>query len=284
MKKVFTLAGLLLACIVVFAQEPGKQMYLWPNGAPGFENLKDQPEEAKDWWVKNVHNPSITVYYPPKDKANGTAVLICPGGGHRTLVYNGEGKEAADFLNSLGITAFVLKYRLAREENSPYTVGKEAKEDAYRALRTVRSRAKEFGVNPERIGIMGFSAGGEVVSWVAYGDGKGDSSAKDPIDKVNGKPDFQMLVYPGPLGIPATVPADAPPVFMVVATNDDCCSEPVMSLLLKYRQAKRPVEAHVYAKGAHAFNMGYRSEFISLRGWPQRMADWLMDMGYLTGK
>lgn len=281
MKKITALTSFVLVTFFCTAQESGKPVYLWPNGAPGFENLKSQPEEVRDWWVKNVHNPSITVYYPPKDKANGTAVLICPGGGHRTLVYDAEGKDAAEYLNTLGITAFVLKYRLAREDNSPYTVGKEAKEDAYRAMRTIRSGAKEFAIAADRVGMMGFSAGGEVVAWVAYGDGNGDPAAKDPIDRLNGKPDFQMLVYPGPLGIPETVPGDAPPAFLIVATNDQCCSEPVMSLLLKYRQAKRPVEAHIYAKGEHAFNMGYRTEFVTLKGWPQRMADWLQDMGYL---
>ena len=96
-------------------------IHLWTNGAPGFENRKNEPELAKDWYVKNIHNPSITVFLPPKEKANGAAVLICPGGGFRALVYNSEGADAAEYFNSLGVTAFVFKYRLFREENSPYT-------------------------------------------------------------------------------------------------------------------------------------------------------------------
>ena len=265
-----------------FSQLSPKQIPLWSNGAPGFEHLKDEPEQAKDWWVKNIHNPSITVYYPEKSKANGTGVLICPGGGHRTLVYDAEGKDAAEFLNTLGITAFVLKYRLAREENSPYKLEEHARQDAYRAIRTIRHSASEFGVDPAKVGILGFSAGGEVVSWVAYGDGKGEADGADDIDKLNGKPDFQMLVYPGPLGIPESIPSDAPPAFMVVATNDECCSEPVIKLLLGYRQAGVSVEAHIYAKGEHAFNMGKRSEFVTLKGWPERMKDWLTDSGYIN--
>ncbi len=280
-----TLMSLLVLVVVIsgaVSQSNPEQIHLWPNGAPGFEHLKNEPEEAKDWWVKNIHNPSITVYYPEQGKANGTAVLICPGGGHRALVYNSEGRDAAEYLTSLGVTAFVLKYRLAREENSPYQLEVHAKEDAYRAMRLIRFGADKFGIDPAKVGILGFSAGGEVVSWVAYGEGAGDPQAADPVERQSGRPDFQMLVYPGPLGIPETVAADAPPVFMVVATNDECCSEPVIKLLLAYRQAKASVEAHIYAKGEHAFNMGKRTEFVTLKGWPQRMADWLVDSGYVT--
>ncbi|MDB5120441.1 MAG: 1,4-beta-xylanase [Sphingobacteriales bacterium] len=265
-----------------FAQSKPLVVHLCEKGAPGFENRKNEPEEAKDYWVKNIHNPSIAVYFPAKEKANGSAVIICPGGGHRILVYNAEGVEAAEYLNNLGVTAIVLKYRLAREENSPYDLNKHPQQDAYRAIRLVRSRAKEWGIDTNRVGMLGFSAGGEVVASVAYGSGKGDPTAKDPIDRLNGKPNFQILVYPGPLGVPEVVPADAPPAFMLAANNDECCSLPVVSLLQKYRTAKVPIEVHIYAKGAHAFNMGSRSEFSSLRAWPQRMADWLLDMNFLS--
>ena len=262
------------------AQDTALTVHLWENGAPGFEQRKNEPEEAKDWWVKNIHNPSITVFLPKKELANGTAVLICPGGGHRTLVYNAEGKDAALFFNSLGIAAFVLKYRLFREDNSPYNFEKDIKMDAYRAMRLVRSHAKEWGVDTARLGMMGFSAGGEVVSLIAYKQGFGDVAAKDPVDRLNGKPNFQILVYPGPLGIPDTVAADAPPAFLLAANNDDCCSEPIMKLATAYRKAKASVELHLYAVDKHAFNMGYRSPFISIKGWPQRLADWLHDNGY----
>jgi acetyl esterase/lipase len=265
-----------------FAQAPPIVLPLWKNGAPGFENRKNEPEEAKDYWVKNIHNPSITVYPASKEKANGSAVIICPGGGHRILVYTSEGIDAAKYLNSLGVTAIILKYRLAREDKSPYNLNIHPQQDAYRAIRLVRSKAKEWGIDENRVGILGFSAGGEVVAAVAYGSGVGNSAATDPVDRLNGKPNFQILVYPGPLGVPEVVPADAPPAFMLAANNDECCSLPIVTLLQKYRAAKAPIEVHIYAKGSHAFNMGYRSEFASLKAWPQRMADWLQDMGFLT--
>jgi acetyl esterase/lipase len=274
----------LLFCFPFFAfsQQNAVEIPLWISGAPGFENRRDEPTHAKDWWVKNIHNPSVTMYPASKDKATGTAVIICPGGGHRELVFNAEGKEAAEFLNSLGVTAFVLKYRLANEENSPYTLEKHVREDAYRAMRLVRSRAAEWNINTNSIGMLGFSAGGEVVALVAYGSGEGNSSAADAIDKVNGKPNFQMLIYPGPGFIPNPIPKDAPPAFLLVANDDPCCSEPVLKLLQGYRAANLPVEAHIYSQGKHGFNMGNRSKSNSIKTWPQRMADWMADTGLLT--
>jgi acetyl esterase/lipase len=257
-----------------------RQIPLWTGGAPGFEQLRDEPEEAKDYWVKHIENPSITVYLPPREKANGTAVLICPGGGHRLLVYNAEGRDAALFLNSLGVAAFVLKYRLFRED-SIYSLQKEVRADVYRAMRLVRSRADEWHIDTGRLGIMGFSAGGEVAALVAYGSGFGDPQAPDPVDRGNAKPNFQMLVYPGPLGIPDAVPADAPPSLLIAADDDTCCSGSIIRLLAAYRAAKVPVEVHLYAKGSHGFNMGYRSTLYSIGGWPARMADWLRDNQWL---
>lgn len=281
--KPVSVISVLLAINIVGNTQADKpqQIYLWRNGAPGFENRKDEPEQAKDWWVKNVHNPSITVYLPEKDKANGTAVLVCPGGGHRTLVYDAEGRDAALFLNKLGITAFVLKYRLFREENSPYTMEKDVKMDAYRAMRLIRSRAKEWNLDTAKVGMMGFSAGGEVVSLIAYQPGVDINAGNDPVEKLNGRPSFQILIYPGPLGIPDAVTANAPPAFLLAANNDECCSEPILKLVKAYRAAKASVELHLYSVDKHAFNMGYRSSFASIKGWPQRLADWLEDNGYL---
>ncbi len=255
---------------------------LWKDGAPGSEVRRNEPEQAKDWWIKNIHNPSITVFLPPKENATGAAVIVCPGGGHRELVFNAEGVDAAEYLNSIGVAAFVLKYRLAREPNSPYKLETDVKADAYRAMRLVRSRADEWGIDTHRVGILGFSAGGEVVALIAYGDGMGDPNAKDPIDRVNGRPDFQMLVYPGPGFIPEIVPSTAPPAFMLAANDDTCCSGPVVDLLEKYRKANVPIEVHIYAQGKHAFNMGKRSQLASIKNFPQRMGDWLSDNGYLT--
>ena len=254
---------------------------LWQKGAPGFENRRNEPEQAKDYWVKNIHNPSLTVFLPPKEKATGAAVIICPGGGHRELVYNAEGVDPAVFLNSIGVAAFVLKYRLSREENSPYSITETPREDAYRAMRMVRSRAKEFNIDTARVGMLGFSAGGEVVATVAYAPGQGNSAAQDPVDRLNGKPNFQMLIYPGPAGIPDSVNSDAPPTFVLAANNDPCCSESVVQVLKAYRAAKVPVEVHLYTQGSHGFNMGKRSKLASLQTWPQRMADWLADNNFL---
>jgi acetyl esterase/lipase len=276
---------LLLASFIffqtAFAQQKTTMIPLWKDGVPGFESRRTEPESAKDYWVKNIHNPSLEVVLPPAGKANGTAVVVCPGGGFRLLVYNAEGKEPGEYLAKLGITVFILKYRLPREDGSPYSLEKTPREDALRAMRTVRSLAKAYGIDAGRVGMLGFSAGGEVVASVAYTSGKGDPAAKDPIDRLDGKPDFQMLVYPGPLGIPEKVPQDAPPAFLLAANDDPCCGVTTTSLLVKYREAKRPVEAHLYTKGDHGFNMGNRSALQSIKSWPQRMADWLSDNGYL---
>ncbi|HEY4208170.1 MAG TPA: alpha/beta hydrolase [Puia sp.] len=253
---------------------------LWPKGAPGFESRRNIPEQAKDYWVKNIHNPSIQVYLPSKDKATGAAVVICPGGGHRLLVYNAEGRDPALFLNKIGVAAIILKYRLFREDSS-YTLDKDVRMDAYRAMRLVRSRAREWGIDTGRVGMLGFSAGGEVVELIAYDPGKGDPQAPDPIDRLNGKPNFQMLVYPGPLGVPKTVPPDAPPAFLLAANDDPCCAVPVVKLLERYRDAKVPVEAHILSGGNHGFNMGDRSNLQAVKTWPQRMADWMGDTGLL---
>ena len=258
------------------ADEPGLRIPLWENGPPGFENRKDEPELAKDYWVRNIHQPSVTAYLPTKEKATGAAVIICPGGGHRELVFNGEGRDAGQFLSEMGVAAFALKYRLAREEGSPYSLDIHPRQDGQRAMRLVRSRAAEWGLDPGRIGILGFSAGGEVASLVTYAPGDGKADAEDPIDRVSSRPDFQMLVYPGPLGIPETIPETAPPAFLVVA-NDDGAARSLLDVLTRYRNAGLPVEAHFFNRGGHAFNMGGRSQLKSIRGWPHRMADWMSD-------
>ena len=265
---------------IALAQAQPRVIPLWEKGAPGFESRKDIPEQAKDYWVKSIHNPSLTVFMPPKEKANGCAVVIAPGGGFRELVYNAEGKQAAEFLNSLGVTAFVLKYRLPGEENSPYSI-ENVREDAHRALRLVRSRAGEFSIDPQRVGMLGFSAGGAVIMMVAFDKGDGNPSAPDPIDRLNGRPDFQMMVYPGGKA-PETIAPDAPPAFLICANDDEYgCDDVTMDLLQKFRQANVSVEAIFLAKGKHAFNMGDRSSLVTVNTWPQRMADWMADSGFL---
>jgi len=250
---------------------------LWKNGAPGFESRRDEPELARDYWVRNINNPTLTVYLPPKDQANGAAVLIFPGGGFRELVVKAEGEEPARFLNRLGVAAFVLKYRLPRETNSPYSLEIHPRQDAQRAMRLIRTRAAEWNLDRKRIGILGFSAGGEVAAWLAYSPPAGDPAAADPIDRTDCGVNFQMVIYPGPLGIPDQIPADAPPAFFVVANDDNSHVGPVLKQMEAYRKAHRPVEVHLYEAGGHGFNMGNRSKLESIRGWPQRMTDWMAD-------
>jgi len=253
---------------------------LWQNGAPGFESKKNIPEDAKEWWVRSIHNPSLVVYPAPANIATGVAVVICPGGGFRSLVFNAEGSDPARYLNSLGITAFVLKYRLFRADSMLYTE-ENPKQDIFRAMRLVRSRAKEFKIDTARIGVMGFSAGGEVAGWVAYHYQESHALKPDAVDALSARPSFQILIYPGPLAVPDVVAPTAPPTFMLVSNNDECCSEPVIKLLQMHRKAKVPVEAHIYTEGSHGFNMGKRSTFNSLKTWPDRLTDWIKDTGIL---
>ena len=280
--KIFHIGILLLVPLAGLAADQSLVVPLWEKGAPGFENRRDGPELARDYWVRNIHNPSLTVFLPPKAKANGAAVLVVPGGGHRELVFQAEGVEPAQFLNGLGVAAFVLKHRLARETNSPYSLQIHPKQDAQRAMRLIRSRAAEWNVDANRLGALGFSAGGEVVSMLAYSPTAGDSTATDPIERQDSRVNFQIVIYPGPLGIPEQLPSDAPPAFFLVANDDRGHVEPVMRLVEKYRAASRPVELHLYARGGHGFNLGGRSKLNSIRSWPQRMTDWLGDNGFLS--
>jgi len=271
----------LICLLPLMASAQTKQFVipLWEKGAPGFEKLKDVPEQAKDYWVKNINNPTLTVFLPPKNKATRSAIVVCPGGGHRLLVFNAEGIEPAKFLRDMGVAVFVLKYRLGRDTNTPsYKIDVHGKEDGCRAMRLVRSRAAEFGIDTNKIGLMGFSAGGEVVNMVAF---QPDAPHRDAIDNQNAKPNFIVQIYPGPLYIPDDIPRDSPPAFLLAANDDACCSPSVVRLLEAYRKAKVPVEVHLYTKGDHGFNMGNRSRLKTINTWPQRLADWLSDNGYL---
>jgi len=279
--RIPALAALTICCLVLSQLAAAQQVIpLWKNGAPGFESRRHEPEQHKDWWYKNIHNPSLTVFLPPAGKANGTAVVVAAGGGHRELVFNPEGVEPAQYLASLGVTAFALKYRLFREPGSKYTFDNTA-EDIRRAMRTVRARAAEWHIDPKRIGVMGWSAGGEVAALVAYPPGDGNTKSADPIERVSARPDFQILVYPGPLGIPDEIPATAPPLFLVGAADDEYVAGVLFDLTRKYHDGGAQIETHIYAQGKHAFNMGQRSAFISIQHWPQRLAEWMQDRGYL---
>jgi acetyl esterase/lipase len=274
------LGAWLAGATAVAAEEP-QVVPLWPNGAPGFEDRRNEPERVSGGSVFNIHNPSLTVFLPPPEKANGAAVLIFPGGGHRQLVFKAEGTEPAAYWNDLGVAAFVLKYRLAREPQSPYSLQIHPRQDAQRAMRLIRSRAAEWHIDPNRLGVMGFSAGGEVASLLVYNPTAGDAKAPDPIDRLDAFADFQIVVYPGPLGIPETIAADAPPAFFLIANDDTDHMGAILSLVEKYHQAKRPMEVHIFARGGHGFNMGGRSKLASIHAWPDRLTDWLHDNNIL---
>jgi acetyl esterase/lipase len=273
--KHFTLLAVLASGATAQAQTV---IPLWENGAPGFESRRNEPERHQDWWYKNINNPSLTVFQPAAGTSNGAAVIIAAGGGHRELVFNPEGVEPAQFLAKLGFTAFALKYRLFREPGSPYTLDNTG-EDIRRAMRTVRARAAEWQLDPKRIGVMGWSAGGEVAALVAYPPVAGNPQSTDLIERASARPDFEILVYPGPAGIPERIPADAPPLFLVGAADDEYVADVLFGLPARYHAAHASIETHIYASGKHAFNMGQRSVYQGIRNWPQRLAEWLEDRG-----
>jgi endo-1,4-beta-xylanase len=280
--------GLSLICAVciICGSSSADEVPLWPNGAPGFESRKDEKEvrevqKSGEYKVTNVHNPSLTVFLPPKDKATGAAVVICPGGGHRELWVLHEGENAAKWLSDRGVAAFVLKYRLAREKGSPYKIAEHALQDGQRAIRLVRSRAKEWGIDPARVGMMGFSAGGEVTALVCGNAGKGKDDAPDPVDRLSARPDFQALVYSGPQGIvKQPVTKEIPPTFILVG-DDDNARTWLVEHYLALKRAGVPTELHVYANTPHGF--GVRSNKVGRPAdtWLVRFEEFLGDQGML---
>ncbi len=256
--------------------EAGFVIPLWEGGAPGFESRKDEPEKNENGTITNIHFPTLTAFLPSKEKANGIAIIVVPGGGLAKLGFQNGGVEPAQFLCERGYAAFVLKYRLPREVGLPYKIEEHLPQDGQRAVRLVRSKASEFGIDPEKVGMLGFSAGGEVVSITSYKSGAGSTNAADPVDRLNGKPNFQMLVYPGPVGIPSKLPKDAPPAFMLIAADDPHTSV-LLNLMQRFREVGVDYEAHIYARGGHGFGMGKRAKSESIQHWPDRMLDWLND-------
>jgi acetyl esterase/lipase len=221
---VLTLSLLCSLMVVAIAQQPShERLSLWSNGAPGSAARRSEPEQAKDYWVKNVHDPSVDVYLPPPEKATGAAVVVVPGGGHRLLVYNAEGSRAWPSSWPTSALPHSPSNTAGARGGSTYTIEGDAVADTYRALRLVRSRAAEWHIDPHRVGVMGFSAGGELVGMVAFPPGEGNAQAPDPVDRLSGRPDFAIFIYPGPLAVPASVPSNAPPAFLAAASDDPCC-------------------------------------------------------------
>ena len=277
---------LLFFFITIYAFAVYCQQYpvieLWPGGAPG-ANPNGGEEKVRiyeptgDHIISNIHNPSITPFIPAKEKSTGIAIIIAPGGGHRELWIDHEGYNVAKQLSDNGIAAFVLKYRLANEENSTYSVDKDAVSDMLRALRFVRSQSLKWNIDQNKIGIMGFSAGGEVAG---LSDMKADdwlTDSKDPIDTFSSKPDFQALIYPGRSEriIPTS---QSSPAFLLCGYHDrDDISKGIAQLYLKFKELNIPAELHIYANAGHGFGIRKGDTGASSK-WLGALIAWLHDI------
>jgi endo-1,4-beta-xylanase len=284
MKLISALVASFLAPVVLVGAQFPTEIPLWPGGAPGSEG-KTSPEvfsksASGEISVWSIHNPSLTPYLPPKEKATRAAMLVIPGGGHRNLAITHEGYNVAEWLSERGIAAFVLKHRLARETNSTYKIEVESLADTKRAMRLIRSHADEWNLDPSRVGAIGFSAGGELVNLVCARFDEGRPDASDPIERQNCRPNFQALIYPGRSS--DIQPTNGfPPVFLVCGYNDrPDIAEGLATVYLNFKKAGVPAELHIYANAGHGF--GLRSTNKSAAGqWPDRFHDWLNDRGYL---
>jgi endo-1,4-beta-xylanase len=275
---------------VAFAASADRAIILlWPNGAPGSEARKTEPEKIVGSNVSNIHQPTLTAYLPPPALATGCAIIVVPGGGHSKLVMEHEGYNVARWLASQGIAAFVLKHRLAKDDATPagspqpYTIERDAVADGQRALRLVRSRAAEWSINPATVGMIGFSAGGEVVAFTAMRAAPADATAADPIDRPSARPDFQALIYPGKSG--QIIPEKgAPPVFLAAGYGDRTdISEGLAEVYLRFKRVGVPAELHIYAGAGHGF--GLRESNKSPAGaWPTRLREWLIDRKLLPAQ
>src|SRR6476660_9344116 len=267
-----------------------QEMLLWENGAPGALGQADSDK------------PTITVYRAPRG-SSGTAVIVAPGGGYGGLAIEHEGRQEAYWFNAMGITAFVLKYRLGPRYHHPIELG-----DAQRAIRTVRARATEFNIVPDRIGMMGFSAGGHLTSTAGTHFDAGKAESSDPIERVSSRPDFMILGYPVISFDPAVahagsvrmllgdnpdpklienlsndlqVTAQTPPTFIFHTTNDNGVPvENSVRFYLALRKAKVPVEMHLFENGPHGVGMALNDP--SLSAWPNLLMNWLRARGMLT--
>ena len=267
---------------------------LWPGDPPGSEDWNQQEQEIfapppiSFRSVRNVTQPTLTAFLPHPSTATGTAAIICPGGGFHALAIDHEGIDVARWLNARGVAAFVLKYRLLATEvgdedferqfqenlsdrnkirEVTKQIGPLAIADGQQAVKIVRQRASEWSLGPNRIGIMGFSAGGRVSAGVAL---EYDAQSR---------PNFAAPIY-GALWEDITVPADAPPLFMALANDDELAVEPGLALYSAWRAAGHPVELHIYAQGGHGFGM--RKQGLPADHWIDRFGEWLAVQGLLA--
>ncbi len=272
-------------------------MDLWPAGAPGEKgNIGEERDTTKptDQLIAgkpvirlgNVSKPTLSIYRPPAGTGTGAAVVVFPGGGYHILAMDLEGTEVCDWLNSIGVTGVLLKYRVPKREG----LEKHAAplQDAQRALGLVREHAKEWGIDPQRVGVLGFSAGGHLAAALSNNCDSRTYPAVDAADQLSCRPDFQILIYPGGLTkkdegdkvasevMPTT---NAPPSFIAMAADDPVRVENALFYALALRNAKMPVELHVYPVGGHGYGLRPSKEVVTT--WPQRAADWMRSRALL---
>ena len=294
-------AGLMSFAVSVLlccrASEPVKVIELWPNDAPGEKgNIGEERDTTKptDQLIAgkpvirlgNVSKPTLSLYRPPAGTGTGAAVVVFPGGGYHILAMDLEGTEVCDWLNSIGVTGVLLKYRVPKREG----LEKYAPplQDAQRALGLVREHAKEWGIDPQRIGVLGFSAGGHLAAALSKNSVERTYPVTDAADKMSCRPDFQILIYPGGLtkkedgdkvGEEVAVTIHTPPTFIAMAGDDPVRVENALLYALALRTAKVPVELHVYPTGGHGYGLRPSKELVTT--WPQRAADWMRSRGWL---
>jgi acetyl esterase/lipase len=276
---------------------------IWPGEAPeesgtiGAEKTRMSPKLDRKQvevteptrLITDVTKPTLTIHRPGKDKDTGTAIVICPGGGYWDLYWQLEGEEVAGWLNSIGVTGIILKYRVPRRPDEPK--GEPARrplQDAQRAISLVRSKAKEWGIDPQRIGIVGFSAGGQLAIATATSFEKRTYAPHDEVDNVSCRPDFAIAAYPGYLKVKDKdelapglhIPSETPAVFLAHG-GDDIISPPENSVLmyLALRRAGIPAELHIYARATHDF--GVRASNQPCSTWTEACANWLRHQGLL---
>lgn len=296
MKQFLLLAGLILGIAEARSADP-QVVPVWPGKAPGetaaLGEEKVLPLKPGDKQVKriaNVTQPTLTIYRAATEKSNGAAVIIAPGGGYNILAWDLEGEEVAQWLNSLGVTGIVLKYRVPRRPDQPKGPPLAPLQDAQRALSLVRSKSKEWGIDPNRIGMLGFSAGGHLTANASTNYDKRAYPVLDGIDKVSSRPDFAILVYPGgviskdtnELSSEIRVTKETPPSFLVHAYDDKVPAENSIQYFLALKKAGVPAELHVYSTGGHGF--GLRPSDKPVSAWKERAGEWLKQQGYLKAK
>ena len=293
---------LVLTLLVCPGQLPAavpKPIPLWSGKAPGdTQELGEEKDMTKPTEnlvggkrlirLGNVSQPTLTVYRPSKRRETGAAVLVLPGGAYNILALDLEGTEVCEWLNSIGVTAVLVKYRVPKRPN----VEKHAPalQDAQRALSLVRHRAKEFGIDPNRIGVLGFSAGGHLAAALSTTPGR-TYPAVDDADAVSLRPDFTVLIYPAYLTVKEQgdktapellVSSNTPPTFITITEDDPVRMENAMHYALALKQSKVPVELHLYATGGHGYGLRRTSELVTT--WPDRVADWMKSRGIVKSK